>query len=238
MNVVALNSSPHINKGGTGFMLNLVIQGMKEAGADCSLFYTHKLDINPCLGCFSCWTKTPGKCIQKDDMGKILKALKTAHILVLATPVYVDGMNSSMKACLDRLIPLIEPFFEIRNNHCRHPPRDQFIPKKVVLVSVCGFTELDNFDPLIMHVKAFCKNFSSEYIGAVLRPYGASLPYIKSMGIDTNHIYEAAQTAGYQTVTQGKITPEIQKTISQKLVPRDKYIEVLNASFQRKLEKE
>jgi multimeric flavodoxin WrbA len=238
MNVVALNSSPHMDKGGTGFMLNLVIEGMKKAGADCTLFYTHTLHINPCLGCFSCWLKTPGACIQKDDMRKILKALGKAHILVLATPVYVDGMNSPLKTCLDRLIPLVEPFFEIRNNHCRHPPRENFIPKKVVLVSVCGFTELDNFDPLITHVKAFCKNFSSEYIGAVLRPYGGSVPHLDRFGIDTTHICEAAQTAGYQAVKQGKISPKIQETISQELFPRDKYIEVINASFQRQLEEE
>ncbi|MGD2250956.1 MAG: hypothetical protein PVF58_21365 [Candidatus Methanofastidiosia archaeon] len=58
------------------------------------------------------------------------------------------------------------------------------------------------------------------------------------MGIDTTHICEAAKTAGYQAVKQGKISLKIQETISQELFPRDKYIEVLNASFQQQLKED
>lgn len=218
-------------------MLNPVIKGMERAGADCTLFYTHQLNINPCVGCFSCWFDTPGRCIQKDDMESILAALRRSDILVLATPVYVDGMNSSMKTCLDRLIPAVEPFFEIIKDHCRHPIRGKLKLKKVVLVSVCGFTELENFDPLIMHVKAFCKNFNSEYAGAVLRPYGASLLYLEQIGIDINHILAAAKDAGHQIITQGKISPETQHIISQELIPRNEYIQAINSIFQHKLKK-
>ncbi len=236
MYVVAFNSSPHKDKGGTSLLLTPFCEGMKEAGADVDLFYIHTLTINPCLGCFSCWVKTPGKCIQKDDMETLLPKIAAADIMVFATPVYVDGMNGPMKTVIDRFIPLVEPFFVVENNHCRHPVRETVVPKKVVLVSVCGFTELDNFDPLITHIKAICKNLRAEFAGAVLRPYAAALPVLANMGVPVDDIVEAAHNAGYQLVQEGKMSVKTLKTVGRECVPRKEYVQGINASFKRALD--
>ena len=60
MKVLALNSSP---RGGgqskTEFLLNHLVQGMEEAGAEVEVVALRKKKINYCAGCFTCWTKTP-----------------------------------------------------------------------------------------------------------------------------------------------------------------------------------
>lgn len=43
---------------------------------------------------------------------------------------------------------------------------------KMVLVSNCGFWEMDNFDPLLVHLKALCRNAEAEFVGALLRLHG------------------------------------------------------------------
>ncbi len=88
MKVLAINSSPMMDKGNTALILDPFLEGMKEAGADVELFYTRKLNINPCLGELDCWLKTPGKCIQDDDMQMLDPIMREADIIVLATPVY------------------------------------------------------------------------------------------------------------------------------------------------------
>ncbi|MFG1691625.1 NAD(P)H-dependent oxidoreductase, partial [Gemmatimonadota bacterium] len=50
--------------------------------------------------------------------------LREAEVWVLATPVFVDGISGPMKDLLDRFIPLIQPFVELRDGHCRHPLRE------------------------------------------------------------------------------------------------------------------
>ncbi|MHA2273735.1 MAG: flavodoxin family protein, partial [Candidatus Hodarchaeales archaeon] len=91
MQVLAFNSSPRKDKGGTAAILTPFLEGMKDAGANVELIYVRDLEIGPCRGCYTCWTKSPGKCVQKDDMVEILPKLASADIVVFATPVYVDG---------------------------------------------------------------------------------------------------------------------------------------------------
>ncbi|MBU6997997.1 MAG: flavodoxin family protein [Theionarchaea archaeon] len=236
MNVTALNSSPNLEKGGTALLLEAFLEGMKRGGAETETYYLYQMDIKPCRGCFRCWFETPGHCFQKDDVQMLLEKIAASDVVVLASPVYVDGMTGVMKTLIDRMIPLVEAFFQVSDNHCRHPLREHVVPGKVVLVSVCGFTEVDNFDPLIAHVKAICKNMGQQFAGALVRPYGSSLPHFEKYGISIDHIFEAARQAGYQLAKEGKISEEFLEQVKSELVPREQYIKVVNDRFQRLLD--
>jgi multimeric flavodoxin WrbA len=235
MKVLALNGSPNKGRGGTAQVLSPFLEGMSEAGAEVEVLYVYDLQVKPCLGCFACWVKTPGQCAQKDDVAVVLARLAAADVVVLATPVYVDGMTGPMKTLLDRFIPLIEPFFEIRGDHCRHARREGVKGGQLALVSVSGFTELDNFEPLVAHVEAACKNMDRAFAGALLRPYGASLRALRQMGIPVDDVVEGARNAGRQLVQQGCIAQETLAAVSRELVPREDYVRAVNASFGRAL---
>ena len=105
MKVLAINSSPKMDKGNTAMILNPFLEGMKEAGAEVELFYTSKLNIHPCTGEFNCWLKTPGECLHNDDMKMLFPKVTEADVIVFATPVYVDGVTGPMKNFIDRLLP-------------------------------------------------------------------------------------------------------------------------------------
>ncbi len=234
--VLAFNCSPKMDKGNTALILAPFLEGMKEAGAEIELFYTRKLKINPCTGEFNCWTKTPGKCYQDDDMNMLYPKLREADIVVFATPLYVDGVSGPMKNLMDRTIPFAQPFFELRDGHCRHPLREGTKHGKVVLVSTCGFWEMDNFDPLLVHARAACKNAGREFAGALLRPHGGGLKRMVEMGIPIDDIFEAAKEAGRQLVKDGKMSPEILKIVSRELMPLEVYIQAANAIFKEALD--
>jgi len=235
MKVLALNSSPKMEKGGTALVLNPFLEGLEEAGAEVELLYVHKLRIEPCLGDFACWFKTPGRCHQEDDMAWVLPKLEAADLLVFATPVFVDGMTSTMKRLIERCLPLVQPFFEVREGHCRHPRRGGRKDQKAVLVSVCGFTELDNFEPLLAHMEAICKNFGVEFAGALLRPYAAAFPRLKRLGLPVDEIFKAAREAGGQLALEGRMREETLAEVSREVLPREEYLQGVNAYFQRML---
>jgi len=236
MKVLAFNGSPRMDKGNTALILNPFLDGMKEVGAEVELFYTKKLNINPCQGCFTCWLKTPGVCFQKDDMQMLHPKLRQADIWVLAMPLYVDGMTGPMKNLLDRLIPLVQPFIELRDGHCRHPLLEARDPGKVALVSNSGFWEMDNFDPLLVHTKAICKNMGTEFAGALLRPHGEILKPLMKMGRSPDDVFEAAREAGRQLVEEGKMSPETLNIVSRELAPLESYVRGANRAFQEALD--
>lgn len=234
MKVLVINGSPRKARGATHSVASLFTDGMKEAGADVEIIHSRALEIGDCRGCYNCWGATPGKCIQDDDMTEVLSKMANADILVLATPVYVDGMTGLLKTLLDRSIPLIHGRIEIREDHCRHPPRYPVEQSKLVLVSVSGFTEIDNFDPLITHVKAISKNISREYAGAVLRPVAWAMQGAKEQGVPLDDIYDAVKEAGRQLITNGSMKKETLATIAREYMPRDVVVQIMQGAFKGK----
>ena len=87
------------------------------------LFTIEDMDINYCCGCFGCWLKTPGMCVYKDDMEKILKSAVEADLLLVVSPLEAGFITSEAKKALDRLIPLVLPHIKIYDGEFHHIPR-------------------------------------------------------------------------------------------------------------------
>lgn len=231
MKVLAFNCSPQMDSGNTALILDPFLEGMKEAGAEIEVLYTKKLDINPCKGEFHCWVTKPGECIQDDDMRTVLPKLADSEIWVFATPVYFDGAPGPMKNLLDRMLPLGDPFLELRDGHCRHPLRKGVKQGRIVLISNCGFWEMDNFDPLLVHMEAISRNLSRQFAGALLRPHGGALKPMKKRGMRVDDIFEASKEAGRQLVSDGEMSEETLRTVSRPILPLNLYVQSINKRF-------
>lgn len=234
MKVVVINGSPHGDKGNTELILGPFLDGMRVAGAEVKVFETKSMNVRPCQGEYACWFRTPGKCFQDDDMQTLLPELLAADVLVLATPLYVDGMTGPLKMVVDRMIPMGEPRILFREDHCRHPGRGTVTDRKMVLVSNCGFWELDNFDALVGHVQAIAKNLDATFAGALLRPHGPALKVMLDQHMPVADVLDAARDAGRQLVETGSIAPETLSAVSRPLLPREMYVAVANEHIARR----
>lgn len=166
----------------------------------------------------------------------LLPKLREADIWVLASPVYFDGVTGLMKNLMDRMLPLLYPLYELRGGHYRHPLREGVKRGKGVLVSSCGFWEVDGFDPLLVHLKAFCKNVDREFAGALLRSYGRGLRGAVKRGLPLEDIFEAAKEAGWQLVQRGVMLNESLKTVARELGSQDVLLQEDNPLIQKKLD--
>ncbi len=238
MKVLAYNGSPRTKAGITDRITQWFMQGAREAGAEIETVYLAKKKINYCTGCFNCWFVTPGKCIQKDDMADMKSKFRDADIIVLASPVYVDGFTAQMKTLLDRFISGGSPFVEFRDGHSRHPGGKGKKIRKMVLISTSGFGELDNFDPMVQHMKAIIKNFpKTEYAGALLRPMGGCMDIIKDEAPEkVEGIKQAFIKAGFAICKFGEISEEIQNAVSAELLTVKEYVGRLNKLFAGNIE--
>lgn len=238
MKILAINGSPLKDRGNTDVILQEFLGGARSAGAEVEIIYLKDLKINPCLGKLSCWIKTPGICSQNDDMKMLLDKLAAAEVWVFASPVYWDGVTGPMKNVFERLHPMIEPHLTLKNGHCRHALREGIQTGKIILVSNCGFYEMDNFEPMISHLQAVAKNIHREFTGALVRPHGALVKYmVKNKNKTLAEVLAASRQAGDEFIKTGEISQEILSQVSQKLMSRDEYMEMVNSNFDRLLEK-
>jgi multimeric flavodoxin WrbA len=233
MNAIVLNSSPLKERGNTYVLQKEFVAGLVDAGVDVEELYLKDLDIRPCLGKLVCWIKTPGKCCQNDDMVGLLEKLKNTDIWVFATPLYWDGVTGPLKNLLDRLLPLIEPQISIMDGHCRHALMEGVKGGKIVLISTCGFWELDNFEPLVSHIKAVTKNIHRQYAGAILRPHGALIKYWQKTGDKMNEVLAACRRAGLHLGDDEGILEEDLNLISSELISMNDYEKMINDNFER-----
>jgi multimeric flavodoxin WrbA len=229
MKAIAINASPMMDKGNTAAILTPFLDGMREAGAEVELFYTKQLDIKPCQGEFNC--RITGKCFQKDDMEMLLPKLTEADIQVFATPVWVDGIISSLKILWERTVPTANPLFVLRDGHCHKPRRVDSDKGKAVLVSSCGYWEMDNFDAMLAHFKARSWNMNREFAGALLRPHSAALKIMPSKGSSIDDIFDAAKEAGRQLVKEGEMSSQTLAAVSRPLMPLEDYVQAMNQMY-------
>jgi multimeric flavodoxin WrbA len=237
MRIFAVSGSPRKEKGITERIFRPFVEGAKEAGAEVDLVYLQGKKIKPCLGCFHCWWKTPGLCVQKDDQAGLLKLFAECDVAVFATPLYVCGMSAQLKLFFDRFIPITQPFIELRDGHCTHPPRGKYM-KGMVVISSCGFHELDNFDAMLSQFHAVCKLGGVKFLGALLRPHGEFLTMAELvMKPRCEEIYAAAREAGRIMVKEGSIPERLQQAVSRELIPLEPYVQGANQFFHNQIDR-
>ena len=224
MKILCINSSPRTGEQSkTELMLNHLVEGMREAGAEVDIVNLREKKIKKCIGCFTCWTKTPGKCIHMDDMTKELfpKWLKS-DLVVYATPLYHYTVNAEMKAFIERTLPVAEPFFEQRDNRTVHPLRQN--PPDAVVLSVAGFLEMSVFDQLSHYVQ-FLFGRQNRLLAEIYRPAAETL----SINPDKKkEVFEATIQAGRELVDSRRISGETLNRIQQPVMDFKTFAQIGN----------
>ncbi len=223
MKVLALNGSPRMKASSTYHMLKPLIKGMEAAGAEVDLLHIRKLDLKACIGCYTCWVRTPGECIHKDSMAGAMDLYNHADLVIFGTPLYHFSMSGIMKTFIDRTLPRIEPWL------IPHPdipdvtfhPERFHKPSKIMLVSPCGFPEFYHFESLVATFKQMAHMERMEYVGEILRPGAEALSRRTLQGMFTGY-YDLLRQAGTQIIQDGAITPDLQSDLREDLFPGGK----------------
>lgn len=112
--------------------------------------------IAGCIGCQKC-IKSPGSCVQKDDMESIRTIFEDSDIIVFATPLYYWSFSAQMKAFLDRLFA----------SHCYKGPNCPH--KKCALIVAAGNKDPDIFTPIVtLYTYGYINRLGWEDMGMVL----------------------------------------------------------------------
>jgi multimeric flavodoxin WrbA/putative sterol carrier protein len=215
MKALIFMGSPRGEKSSSYHVAEHFISGFKKAGCQTEEILVRDLTINPCRGCFTCWTKTPGRCIHRDDMDMVLSKIESAELIVYAFPLYIFNMPGIVKNLLDRQIPLIKPDLVENKGITGHPHRNPNWKNKVFLISVAGFPERSHFDALVSTFEKCFRSENNKFIGSILIG-GAEPMHRDDMQGAFTDLYKLVETAGYEIGKNGAMSEKTNQAIIER----------------------
>jgi multimeric flavodoxin WrbA len=114
-------------------VLSELLDAFRRDGAQIETFRLHEMKLAHCLGCFGCWLKTPGMCVENDAGRQIAKVVIQSDTAVLFTPVTFGGYSPDLKKMTDHFIQIISPYFQMDHGEVHHPARYARRPRLIVV---------------------------------------------------------------------------------------------------------
>lgn len=146
MKVAGFVGSPR-HDGNTDVLVQQVLDGAVEAGADVEKFYINDMDFKGCQGCGYC--RTTEACKLNDDMTKMYDVIKNADAVVFGSPIYFFQMTGQMRLFLDRCYALVD------NDHA---PRIE-TGKKAVIIGAQGAPDAAAFSKVYEEFSSILQQF-------------------------------------------------------------------------------
>jgi len=225
-----------MERGNTFLLLERFLAGAVDAGATVERVAAYALHVEQCEARMRCWYSTPGVCIHKDDVSDVLDRLSVADVLVLSSPVHVGGMTGGMVRLMERVMPLLSPYFEVgEDGRTRHVLSPHSEKRMVVLVSTCGYYEEEAFEPIVCQAKDLGRSLGRRFAGALLRPHGLALRFMQARGYDVDDVLQAAENAGRELVRDGAMKESTLAAVRRPLMSRDEFVDMMNSAFDRRL---
>lgn len=234
MKILAINGSPKDNRSNTWRLTSAFLEGItiqeENGGAQAPEIETlniGSLNLKPCLGCFSCWSKTPGECCIHDDMQGVIDKILWADVVVWSFPLYYFGLPGQLKALIDRQLPMSLPFMCTETESGGHPSRYDMSGKRTVVISTCGFyTAQGNYDCVTGLYDRLCGKggYTAIFCGQ------GELFRVKELSERTDEYLSWVKKAGQEFASDG-ITGETRGKLDQNLFPRGVFEAMADASW-------
>lgn len=234
MKILAINGSPKGKRSNTWRLTSAFLEGIaiqKENGGaqapEIETLNIGSLNLKPCLGCFSCWSKTPGECCIRDDMQGVINKILWADVVVWSFPLYYFGLPGQLKTLIDRQLPMSLPFMCTETESGGHPSRYDMSGKRTVVISTCGFyTAQGNYDCVTNLYDRLCGKggYTAIFCGQ------GELFRVKELSERTDEYLSWVKKAGQEFASDG-ITGETRGKLDQNLFPRDVFEAMADASW-------
>ncbi|WP_406657470.1 flavodoxin family protein [Methanolobus sp. ZRKC2] len=184
MKVAGFAGSPRKN-GNTDVLLQQVLDGAAEAGADVEKFYINDMDFKGCQGCDYC--RTTEGCKLTDDMTKAYDVISNADAIVFASPIYFFQMTGQMRLFLDRCYALV-------NND--YSPRIES-GKKVVIVGAQEAPNVATFIKVYEEFSSVLQKFFEMDVKNIIVDVGHHAP---GEAKNNSELMEKARSAGVSLI--------------------------------------
>ena len=226
MKILVLNGSPKREKSDTMQITCAFLEGMNEVSPQ-EVHTIHTVDkhIEYCTGCFACM-RNGGECIHNDDMCGILEEILKSDLLIFNFPLYCYGMPASLKALLDRTLPLSSMAMQKVGDRYEHVGQADFSHLRYVMICGCGFpNSKHNFEPAVAQFKLCFPN--NHTIITIPESPMFNAPEAAEVTVPRLALIKEA---GRQYAESGIISEKLLDEIGTPMIPEAQYAEIVNGT--------
>jgi len=157
MRFCILMGSPRLG-GNTAEMCARFIERAEELNIETEYICLSQLTVKPCLACYACQNVGDSYgCVQKDDMWRIVDAIRSSDCIVLATPIFSWYCTAQMKAVLDRHYGLNKFYGSAKGS--------LWAGKHVAIIATHGYEQDYALEPFVTGVRRLCEHSSLVFDG-------------------------------------------------------------------------
>ncbi len=182
-NILVIQGGGRVN-GNTSQLVDAFIRGAKETGNFVENISLNKTEVKGCIGCNACRYGKP--CVQKDGFNELIPKIKSADLIVFASPLLFWTLSSKIKAFIERFYCIAEEDAD--------PPLGRY-EKYPIKDAALLMTSADNFFWTYEQAVSYYKFAIINYIGfndkGMLLAGGCGDTNGKPQIDKTNHLNEA-----------------------------------------------
>ncbi len=132
MKITILNGNP--NRSSFDDYLDNLKKSLENTNHQVTQLDLRELSLKYCIGCFDCWTKTPGMCDADKASQEMDRAIINSDFTLWAAPLKMGFPSAMLKMALDKHLPLIHPYMVVDQNEAHHLKRYENYPRVGLLV--------------------------------------------------------------------------------------------------------
>ena len=203
---------------------NAFLDGMMMASKhEVRIINSYDSKVEYCRGCFTCM-HNGGNCVIDDDMKNILKEITESELLILSFPLYGYSFPASLKAVIDRTLPLTSMEMRKSGDRYEHIEQRDFSSLKFMMICGCGFpNSAHNFEPAVKQFKYMFPENQTVITVPESPMFNAS-----AAAIVTKPRLELIRKAGRQFAEQGFVDEKLVAEISSPMIPEEEYARIVN----------
>ncbi len=238
MKITAFNGSPAGKDSATHKMVEEILAGASDAGAQVGNYFLKEKRISHCTACGHCLNIKLNECSIKDDMAELMDQFRQSDIVIYATPLFFDNVSGLMKVFFDRTLSFVAPHVgKDEYGEYRHVDKPGFsnsfykVPK-LVAVSNAAFPEQSHFQAISLLFSRMARNIHTELIAEIYRGEGPlirlDVPALKPIIDDYKKLL---RKAGNELAQSLKLSEETRIALEKPLIPYDAYVNEWNKSI-------
>ena len=124
--------------------------------------------IQPCVGCFGCWNRDPGRCVVSDGFSSMGSLIHQADEVVVISRYTYGGFSGFVKNVFDRSLAYVLPQFEVTGGETHHKKRYDEDKAFTFIFYGSSLTDAEK-DSARRYVEAVCANIRGHVRDVIFR---------------------------------------------------------------------